>query len=314
MNQTYEYEATLKKSSKAIAFSIFPCFLIFVFQLVLSSYANDLISLFSVSTAAEAYVFEIVLYLLYIGLPFLFAFYIFKKKCTVVDKISRPYPKRPLLYIVGTVGFCYIITFILNIIVDALDLLPASATAVVANSPTEIILCYAMYAIIPAFLEEWGFRGLILKNLLPFGKRGAIIISSILFGIAHQNPVNAIFATVFGALLGICYEYTRSLKLPILIHFLNNAISVTVSLLSVTDKYVLQIGAFMIAMMAVGIWALIYYLKNGLSHHIISIRKPYCIGYVLTAPKMLLRFVFNGMFIPYILTYIYILCISMKWL
>lgn len=312
MNKTHEYEATIKKFSRAIAFSIFTCFLIFCFQLVLSSYANDLISLLSISTVAEAYIFEIILYLFYIGLPFLVAFFILKKKFKECDKISRPYPKRPLLYIFGTIGICYIINFILNLIVNALDLLPASSNIIVANTPIEIILCYAMYAVIPAFLEEWGFRGIILKMLLPFGKHGAIIISAILFGIAHQNPVNAIFATVFGTLLGICYEYTRSLKLPILIHFLNNAISVTISLLSETDKYVLQIGIFMIAMMTVGILALVYYCKNGLSHHIISIRKPYCIGYVLSAPKMLFKFVFNCMFIPYIIAYIYILSFIIK--
>lgn len=312
MNQTHEYETTLKNFSNVIAFSIFPCNLIFAFQLILSSFANDLINLFSISTIAEAYIFEIVLYLLYIGLPFLIAFLIFNKKCKQTDKISRPYPKMPLLYIFGTIGICYVVTFILNLVVDALDLLPASSNTIVANTPTEIILCYAMYAVIPAFLEEWGFRGLILKNLLPFGKCGAIIISSILFGIAHQNPINAIFATVFGAFLGICYEHTRSLKFPIIIHFLNNAISVTVSLLSATDKFDLQIGTFMISMMALGIAALIYYLKNGLSHHIISIRKPYCIGYVVSVPQMILRVILNIMFIPYILTYFYLLSVTIK--
>ena len=81
-----------------------------------------------------------------------------------------------------------------------------------------------LYAgIIGPVAEELIFRGAVLSGLKPYGKRFAIVFSSILFGIFHGNLVQIIFAGLVGMILGyVAVEY--SIWWSILIHILNNAV------------------------------------------------------------------------------------------
>ncbi|MDF4222928.1 type II CAAX endopeptidase family protein [Maribacter sp. M208] len=79
--------------------------------------------------------------------------------------------------------------------------------------------------ILVAILEEVLFRGYILKNLmLSFNKYIALIISSIVFAIAHgANPNISLFSLtgffLAGIALGVSYIYTKNLWYPIAFHF-----------------------------------------------------------------------------------------------
>ena len=76
-----------------------------------------------------------------------------------------------------------------------------------------------------ALLEELIFRGVILEGLLRnYGQWKAIIISSIVFGLAHFNPVQFISAGILGLFIGWIYSRTRSVLPGICIHFINNCI------------------------------------------------------------------------------------------
>ncbi len=80
--------------------------------------------------------------------------------------------------------------------------------------------------IIPAFFEELVFRGLILTNLLPFGRTFAIVVSGIIFGAIHGTVSQILFATLAGIVLGWVYVETGSLWCGIFVHFINNLVSV----------------------------------------------------------------------------------------
>ncbi len=76
-----------------------------------------------------------------------------------------------------------------------------------------------------ALLEELIFRGIILEGLLRnYGKWKAIIISSVVFGLAHLNPVQFISAGILGLFIGWIYSRTRSVLPGICIHFINNSV------------------------------------------------------------------------------------------
>ena len=116
----------------------------------------------------------------------------------------------------------------------------------------------------PAFCEEFLFRGTILANLEPYGKRGAIIISSLLFGLMHQNPYQIIYTVAAGAVLGMAYVKTKSIWLPTLMHFVNNAYSVTNQVIYANVDPALANSMLVVAqllIMAVGIAALVIYIK-----------------------------------------------------
>ena len=80
------------------------------------------------------------------------------------------------------------------------------------------------------FFEEWLCRGIILRGLLKKMKPGwAIVISALVFGLIHMNLRQAIPAFIIGAILGYVYYKTGSLKLTMLMHCVNNTMSVIIS-------------------------------------------------------------------------------------
>ncbi len=76
----------------------------------------------------------------------------------------------------------------------------------------------------PVF-EEFVFRGIILKKLERFGTGFAVFASALLFGLAHIDLPSVVFAFICGLVFGFLYTKTRNLWVPIVIHFLNNSLS-----------------------------------------------------------------------------------------
>ncbi|WP_291529022.1 CPBP family intramembrane glutamic endopeptidase [Bacteroides sp. UBA939] len=89
----------------------------------------------------------------------------------------------------------------------------------------------ACIGVLGPILEEFLFRGAITKALLKKYKPvTAILISGLVFGIFHLNPAQIVGATLIGFVLGWIYYKTRSVIPCILIHILNNSLSVYLSM------------------------------------------------------------------------------------
>ena len=84
-------------------------------------------------------------------------------------------------------------------------------------------------AVVVPLAEEMAFRGAILRTLLdhfgPSGRWWAILLSALLFGMAHGNIVQFVNGTVVGLLLGWLYWRTRSIAPGVVFHLVNNAIA-----------------------------------------------------------------------------------------
>ena len=106
------------------------------------------------------------------------------------------------------------------------------------NEPNEyisdynVILQFITIAIVPAFCEEFLFRGVILSNLMPYGKGVAIIGSSLLFALMHGNFYQFLYTAAAGIILGTVYVLTDSIWCSIFVHLINNSTSVLQSSLS----------------------------------------------------------------------------------
>lgn len=81
--------------------------------------------------------------------------------------------------------------------------------------------------ILAPILEEIVFRGILQKSLLRKGIKPsyAILISSFIFGAVHGYPWQFVGAFLLGTVLGLVYEKTKSLLMPIILHAFNNLIS-----------------------------------------------------------------------------------------
>lgn len=94
-----------------------------------------------------------------------------------------------------------------------------------------LVLYGITIAIIPPIVEELLFRGMILQSLRKYGNGFAVVASAILFGLYHGNFVQMVFAFIAGLVMGLVVVRTGSLWTSILIHFINNGISVSIQMI-----------------------------------------------------------------------------------
>jgi membrane protease YdiL (CAAX protease family) len=97
--------------------------------------------------------------------------------------------------------------------------------------PYRGVLLMISTAIIPAFCEEFLFRGMVLNALRPYGKTIAVIGSAVLFGLMHGSLDQILYTTVGGVVLALATLEGGSLWIAVLIHLFNNLLSVVESVL-----------------------------------------------------------------------------------
>jgi len=81
-----------------------------------------------------------------------------------------------------------------------------------------------LYAgILAPITEEILFRGLIQRTMLPFGKKLAILVSALTFGLFHGNPIQTPYAFAVGLVLGyVAAEY--NILWAMVLHMINNLV------------------------------------------------------------------------------------------
>ena len=143
-------------------------------------------------------------------------------------------PRETPLYIFAVVALVSAAGYVNSWILEPLDYRAFTDEMlfdVGAKTNVELLLTFFTLCIVPAFVEELLFRGVILKNLLPFGRTTAVLASALLFGVMHQNAGQLLYATVAGLALGYVFLRTGSFWCCVLIHFCNNFLSLFTSTL-----------------------------------------------------------------------------------
>ncbi len=95
-----------------------------------------------------------------------------------------------------------------------------------STSLLEHITYIIAVSVVPAVTEELVYRGCIMGRLRKYGDGFALITSAILFGMMHGNFTQAPFAFVVGLAAGWAVIYTNSIFPAMIIHWLNNFMSV----------------------------------------------------------------------------------------
>jgi uncharacterized protein len=113
-----------------------------------------------------------------------------------------------------------------------IDLLVASKT-----SGTMILNLFNI-ALLPAFAEELFFRGVIQKIFKNLFKSGhiAIWVTAFLFSSIHFQFFGFLPRLILGLVFGYLFFWSGTLWLPIISHFVNNAVPVIITCLQGMDK------------------------------------------------------------------------------
>jgi membrane protease YdiL (CAAX protease family) len=95
------------------------------------------------------------------------------------------------------------------------------------DTPADIALSFFAIAVIPAIGEEIIFRGFFQRELIQQTKKThlSIWITACVFSFIHFQFLGFFPRVLLGALLGYMYVWSGSLLVPILMHFVNNALT-----------------------------------------------------------------------------------------
>uniref|UniRef100_A0A0E0LK70 CAAX prenyl protease 2/Lysostaphin resistance protein A-like domain-containing protein n=1 Tax=Oryza punctata TaxID=4537 RepID=A0A0E0LK70_ORYPU len=95
---------------------------------------------------------------------------------------------------------------------------------ILSDSPTSRLLCFFLYCVIAPLSEETIYRGFLLTALSSSMKwKDAVIVSSLMFSIAHFSINSSFQLFVIGCITGLAYSRTGTLAAPLTIHSLYNA-------------------------------------------------------------------------------------------
>jgi membrane protease YdiL (CAAX protease family) len=87
------------------------------------------------------------------------------------------------------------------------------------NRPSDVAFFLLQAAVVAPFLEELFFRGFLFTFLKNYTSTGlALVLSAGVFAFAHVNLGSALQLWLLGIILGLAYEHTGSLLLPIGVH------------------------------------------------------------------------------------------------
>lgn len=120
------------------------------------------------------------------------------------------------------------------------------------NSVASKLVFFIGIAVVPAVFEELLFRKAILNVSKRFGNVFAVCFSAMLFALYHMNINQAIFAFLIGILFGIISVKTGSIKLTILLHFLNNGYAALASIIEANSGGYIVINSIVIISAIIG--------------------------------------------------------------
>ncbi len=243
----YQRKSKLKKDANHVGIIL----LLFFTAMFLISFITVLIpmvlSMFSnnadPSNMGAAFLEDTVFIMLQSGFVSLISFFLISLIYCLIAKVNLgeifPLDKIPpkLNYLVCSFGLAVamVSNYISNLTIAVFELFGINAYVDInyeCDSALDVFLFYVTIAVLPALVEEFAFRGVILGLLRKHSDSVAVLVSGVMFGLMHGNFTQIPFATAVGLVLGFIAVKTNSLIPCIIIHFLNNALSVTQMLIS----------------------------------------------------------------------------------
>ena len=165
-----------------------------------------------------------VFYYLAFLLPIALAFAALKSKTvepySIKLNISRENIGLTFPCIAPTLALVFFISWLTSLLLSPFG--GSSTTDVSGN----IVLVIFTHALLTALLEELLFRYIPLMYLASYSKRGAVVISALLFSLAHVNPYQIPYAFIAGAVFAVIDIAFDSVIPSFAIHFVNNLASI----------------------------------------------------------------------------------------
>ena len=133
-------------------------------------------------------------------------------------------------------------------------------------------------AVAAPLIEEFMLRGIMLRGMLKHTSPiNAIHYSAFFFALIHMNLSQAVGAFIIGLFIGWIYYKTGSLWMAILVHFLNNGLSILFTLAFphdieltlmklIMEKHSITVYIALYIIAALTFWAIVRYINKKLKN------------------------------------------------
>ncbi len=170
------------------------------------------------------------------------------KNITIALRVKFPTSLEILIFVLGLIiltplmqSYLFIQSYVINLIAEqshlineiknALDKIDSMLNAtyktiLTGNNFAEVILIVFIIAIVPAFCEEFFFRGYVQTGF-EYKYKGlkGIALTALFFSLYHLSPYLFIPLAALGFYLGYAVHKSNSIFIGVILHFLNNFFS-----------------------------------------------------------------------------------------
>lgn len=230
------------------------------------------------NNSAVQQVLQVILSILMFLVPFPIAARCAGYRIDSLVSTKKPTTGTALPFFLFGIGFCSFANIAANYCSSIFKNIGIDYEVDYGDNPSGVfgfLLSFIATAIVPALVEEFACRGIVLGMLKKYGETFAIIASSIVFGVMHGNFDQMPFAIMVGLILGYIYVKTGSIWISVAVHCVNNAISVIFNYLANTmsvNSQNLLYGLYLIISMLAAIFG-VYILSKKHSADIYSLQK-----------------------------------------
>ena len=126
-----------------------------------------------------------------------------------------------------------------------------------------IWLAMIAFAIVPAVVEEYVFRGLILGAYMNVDTKAAVFISSLFFALLHFSLGSVLYGFFYGCVFALIRIATGNMVYSMAMHLIFNVINVAVSyagMIMIPGWFL--IGAFIVGVIGFIVLCIFFFKKN----------------------------------------------------
>ena len=232
-----QYKKELEKTSNGLGFLLLIFFGVMLVVYLICSYAiqaGGAQSSFTSGSAVEMLLNGLVSSVSFFVTGIIYCFVTLKRPSDIFpfDRIGGRYAA---MIITAGLALCLMSNLAASLMTDVFGMFGLQNTGgevLEDGAKPSVLLYYLSVAVMPAFAEEFAFRGVILGSLRKYSDALALVVSSAMFALMHGNFVQIPFTFCCGLVFGFAAIKTNSLLPSIVMHFLNNGLSVTYDVLT----------------------------------------------------------------------------------
>lgn len=199
-------------------------------------------------------------------MTFMFSLFLWRKhKGEIEIKLKKVEPVK--LAQLSAITVCGIpIALFLNYFAGILSSAGADSAEDVNTYP--LILSLVVFAVVPAVVEEFVFRGVILGAYSKVDVKAGIVISSLFFALLHFSFGSVMYGFFFGLLFAVIRLSTGNLVYTIIMHCLFNTINVLMSYMRLDEiPAVVVFIVFAVALFGFITLVMYFFSRNTIDTH-----------------------------------------------